>query len=649
MKYKTPAKLLLLILCFSSITMSSQEVDVESRADQLFSRYSYAEAIGEYLRESKMGPLEDYQILNLADAYFFTGQFKKANEQYRLVYGNDGALNAQQLNRMLQAFSKFGGKDSIQNFLDNARSTDLSKALENAALNRKIISEGGTSGIKFEIFNLAVNSPQSDFAPFFFNELLLYTSAKGYGRKPLYDQSGEYYMDIFISKILNNGGLAGSTPFNGLPELKFHKATPFYEPKDRSFLYILSNTEDGKMLFDESGRNSLAIGQVDSTGTFKYAIRDLSTSFYYPYLDKASGKLYFAARLEGGYGGTDLYYVYTNNGLIMSAPVNLGPRINSPGNEIAPFIFENSLYFSSDVFYGFGGMDVYIAQMQDNDNFSIPVNLGSEINTEYDEFGFIIRNYGEEGLMGYFASNRPGGKGKDDLYGFRVAEKPGIKTFALKGRIVNEVTGVVVPEAQIKVLDSNGDILKELYAAENGTYQFEIPWEAGIILEASKEKHSTYRVAFDEEQMETMQESLFDIPIAFIEDLVEEKEGQTVIKLNKVYFDRGRSQITPQVAGELDRVVDVIKKFPELQLRIESHTDSRGGSATNFRISQSRADAIKAYLTSKGVPESNILYTIGYGEDKILNDCTNGVYCLETFHKQNERQLIVVLNYNILY
>ncbi|MDX1314115.1 MAG: OmpA family protein, partial [Eudoraea sp.] len=431
MKYPTPAKLFFLtLLCLGGCNLWSQEIEVESRADQLFSQYSYSEAIEAYLKESKMGPLEDNQILNLADAYFFTGDFQKANDRYKQVYEKEGVLSAQQLNRMLQVQSKLGEKESIQSFFDAAKPEYLNEVLENAALNKKIISEGTDSDIKFQIFNLAVNSPQSDFAPAFYNELLLYTSAKGYCKKRLFEPSGEYYMDIIVSKILNNGDLAGSRPFNGLPEMKFHKATPFYQPQDRSFLYILSNTEDGKMLFDQSGRNSLAIGQVDSTGTFKYAIRDLSTSFYYPYFDKASGKLYFAANLEGGYGGTDLYYVYTNNGLIMSSPVNLGPRINSPGNEIAPFIFENSLYFSSDVFYGYGGMDVYISQMQDNDSFSIPVNLGSEINTEFDEFAFIIRNYGQEGLLGYFASNRPGGKGKDDLYGFRVAEKPGIKTFA---------------------------------------------------------------------------------------------------------------------------------------------------------------------------------------------------------------------------
>ncbi|MEN8790044.1 MAG: OmpA family protein, partial [Flavobacteriaceae bacterium] len=99
---------------------------------------------------------------------------------------------------------------------------------------------------------------------------------------------------------------------------------------------------------------------------------------------------------------------------------------------------------------------------------------------------------------------------------------------------------------------------------------------------------------------------------------------------------------------ELDKVVAIVSQFPQLQLRIESHTDSRGGSSTNFRVSQARADAIQKYLQDNGVPSSNILYAVGYGEDKIINQCKNGVYCLDFLHRQNERQLIVILNYNLL-
>ena len=137
--------------------------------------------------------------------------------------------------------------------------------------------------------------------------------------------------------------------------------------------------------------------------------------------------------------------------------------------------------------------------------------------------------------------------------------------------------------------------------------------------------------------------------IKFLDDLVEEQEDQTVVKLKKFFFDKGQSNVTPEIAQELDKVVDLLDRFPQLQLRVESHTDSRGGSSSNFTLSQKRADAIKKYLIQQGVPTGSILYSIGYGEEKLLNGCKNGVFCLDMLHNKNERSLIVVLNYNLLF
>jgi len=204
--------------------------------------------------------------------------------------------------------------------------------------------------------------------------------------------------------------------------LDYHKATPYYSEALNSVLYVLSNTENGDLKFDDNGKNTLAMGMQNIDGPFNMILSDLSTSFYYPFYDENTGRLYFAANFDDGYGGTDIYYIYTNNGQVMSAPVNLGPRINSPGNEIAPYMFDNSLYFASDVFYGLGGMDIYRSTIEDQDSYGIPVNLGAKVNSPKDDFGFIIRDDGE-GFLGYFTSNRDGGKGKDDIYGFKVSEK----------------------------------------------------------------------------------------------------------------------------------------------------------------------------------------------------------------------------------
>ncbi|MBT8182526.1 MAG: OmpA family protein, partial [Eudoraea sp.] len=361
-------------------------------------------------------------------------------------------------------------------------------------------------------------------------------------------------------------------------------------------------------------------------------------------------RLYFAANFPDGYGGTDLYYVDTNEGKIMSTPINLGSRINTPGNEVSPFIFENSLYFASDIFYGLGGMDIYKSEMQNDESFSIPVNLGMGLNSEDDDFGFIIKNNKTEGLIGYFSSNRKEGKGKDDIYGFTVDEKPGLKTLVLRGQVNNSSSKEGVSKAAVRVYDTDLNLIKEVYTNEEGTYRMEIPWRETLMLEASKERYSETIRSFDETAIQNLEDNnIVDLELLFLDDLVEEKEDQTVIKMKKFFFQKGRYAITPEVAAELDKAVVAVKNFPQLQLRIESHTDSRGGSATNFRLSQRRADAIKNYLEQQGVSPSNILYSIGYGEDKIINNCKSGVFCLEQLHNQNERQLIVVLNYDLLF
>ena len=127
-----------------------------------------------------------------------------------------------------------------------------------------------------------------------------------------------------------------------------------------------------------------------------------------------------------------------------------------------------------------------------------------------------------------------------------------------------------------------------------------------------------------------------------MEDLITEKEEKTVLKLKKFYFDKGKSTMNAQVETELKKVIDAVERFPQIRLRIESYTDSRGSSSYNKRLSQDRANTIKQYLLSNGLNSHNIIEATGYGEEKIVNNCTNGAYCLDFLHKQNERTLFVV-------
>ncbi|UJH68321.1 OmpA family protein [Allomuricauda sp. SCSIO 65647] len=624
--------------------------DKKSKGDNYFFQYAYQQAIAEYEAQKAEKGLSPQQELNLADAYFKTNAFDKASQMYLEAYKKDSLMGNHHFNKMLQSFSKTRNNERVMAFLATKADNLQQELLENADFNRELLQSNVANELDYQIFNVESNSPQSDFAPSFYEEKLLFSSGRPQENKKQYAPMAESYLDLFVGQIGADGQILNPNPYTGVPTSNYHKATPYYSDNLHAILYVLSNTEDGELAFDDNGKNALAIGMQIINGPFRLLLRDLSTSFYYPFYHAETGRLYFAANFEDSYGGTDLYYVATNNGQIMSAPVNLGSRINSPGNEIAPFIFENSLYFSSDVFYGLGGMDTYKSNLEGENSFSIPVNLGLGINSTDDDFGLIIKNEGD-GLLGYFSSNRPGGKGKDDIYGFKVDRKPGLKTIALRGKVIKSYDNDEgVAKAVVRVMDGNGGVLKEVYTNEDGDYRLEIPWREEVVLQATKDRHSLFA-----EKLQFLegldQKEGFKIPIglAAYDDLVEEKEDQKVIKLRKFYFGRGLKKITPEIATELDKVVSFVGQFPAVQLRIETHTDSRGGSAANFRLTQGRSDAIKEYLLQKGVPASNILYSIGYGEQKILNNCHNGAFCLEMLHLQNQRSLIVILNDNILF
>lgn len=636
---------ILLLLLFYNFALGQEEM---SKADILYFEYAYQDAISAYKDEMLGKSLSSTQFLNLAASYFKTANYKKAAETYFDVYKSDFDIPANHFNMMLQAMTRTSDLERVNTLLASKVSSFPKEVMENAELNYELIQTNDTTTSRFTTFNIESNSPQADFSPTFYRDKLLFTSSRNDEDKSIYSPSGESFLNIYVARLAQDGSIQNPNPFAGIPKTAFHQATPYYSPKLDQVFYILSNADEDDLVFDENGKNALAIGTINRRGDFIYLMRDLSTSFYYPFYDAASERLYFAADLDDSYGGTDIYYVSTNNGLIMSSPTNLGPRINSPGNEISPYIFDGSLYFASDIFYGIGGMDMYKSDIQNNDLFSIPINLGKGINSAADDFGLIIKKHEVEGLIGYFASNREGGIGGDDIYGFMAEEMPGPKILLLQGRATNPSTGNAISKVMLKLQDEEQKTIKEIYTDEDGNFRVEVPWPDQLTIVAQKPRHAHFSLIFEQEQLLELQQGDLNIEMPSIDDLVVETEEQKVVKLNKFYFARGSADITPEIEKELDKVVDVVSKFPQLQLRVESHTDSRGGSSTNFKITQDRADAIKKYLQDNGVPSSNILYAVGYGEDKIINQCKNGVYCLDFLHRQNERQLIVVLNYNLL-
>lgn len=637
------------ILFLLTVSVLSFAQDITTNGDKYFYGYAYEDAIREYHKQMQKGQLmTNYQLLNLADSYFKTGDYNNAAKMYLDIHRRDTIMSNNRFNNMLQSLSKTSEPERVRAFLRSKSASLSPELMENASFNYELLDSNTGDGGGFFIFNLNINSPQADFSPTFYKDNLLFSSSRSKKSKKIYAPSGESYLDIYLSKLGNDGRALNAILFERIPKSEYHKSTPYYSEELGRIFYVLSNEEDGQLAFDSKGKNALAIGMVYENGFFRYVLKDMSSSFYYPFFEEASGRLYFAANFPDGYGGTDIYYVHTNNLQVMSAPINLGPRINTPGNEIAPFLFDDSLFFSSDIFYGLGGMDIYKTNIQSDGIFSTPVNLGSGINSALDDFGLIIKENDGDGFIGYFSSNRRGGKGNDDIYGFKINSVPGLRTLMFRGQVVNQETDQGIADVLVKLVDAEKNTIKEVVTNEDGDYQLEIPWREDVNLHASKSRHSIFYQEYNKEALEALRGNTLEIALAAVSDIVEEKEDKTVLKLGSFIFTRGKSDLTPLIMAELDKVVAIVKEFPQIKLRIEAHTDSRGSTSSNKRLSQKRADVMMSYLREKGVSSANLATAIGLGEEKILNSCTNGVYCLEFLHEQNVRTLVEVLNFDEL-
>ncbi|HMB64028.1 MAG TPA: hypothetical protein VKN36_13195, partial [Eudoraea sp.] len=255
----------------------------KSRADILFFEYAYSDAIKEYYKEMNQAPLTNQQLLNLADSFFKIRNYRQASEKYLEVYKADSTMSNHHFNKMLQSMTRTSGMDRAKAFLAT-KTTSLSKELlENAEFNFDLLQSIDGIPLQVKIFNINANSPQSDFAPSFYGDKLLFSSGRPQDSKSMYTPSGEGFLDILVGKVGLGGQIINPNPFTGIPESKFHEGTPYYSQEINTVFYVLSNAVNEKLSFDDNGKNALALGAVGGNGSFTYLLRDLSTSFYYPF------------------------------------------------------------------------------------------------------------------------------------------------------------------------------------------------------------------------------------------------------------------------------------------------------------------------------------------------------------------------------
>ncbi len=356
--------------------------------------------------------------------------------------------------------------------------------------------------------------------------------------------------------------------------------------------------------------------------------------------------LFFSSNMAGGFGGFDIYYADWIADDTYDIPVNLGPTVNSPGDEETPFYLNSKLYFSSTGHPGLGGFDIFRGDWNGQEWTKVE-NLGAGYNSSYDDIFFTVN---EEGKLGFLVSNRPDEDSRsmksktccDDIYQFHIREividlitSVYEGTTPLKGSKVTlfEVdrgkTGKSQQQINMDIHDSQFALdqdkaYKVLVEKEGYTPQeFELN-TVGII--ANKTIPKTVRLTRKPEDTSGMETVTINEPI----------------RLNNIYYDFDDDKILADAEKDLAFVLGLMKQYPDMVIELSSHTDAQGNDAYNERLSQRRAQSAKNWIVSKGIKENRI-EAVGYGEANILNQCINGIDCTDDEHRVNRRTEFKIL------
>ena len=283
---------------------------------------------------------------------------------------------------------------------------------------------------------------------------------------------------------------------------------------------------------------------------------------------------------------------------------------------------------------GNGGLDVYKSDYSEN-VFNVAINMGKPINSNRDDFSYIID---EENQKGYFASNRKGGRGDDDIYSFKNLTNLNV----IAGVVENVENEDLLANVAVALFNEEGEKLMETTTDSLGNFVFE------ELLSSKKYQLVSLKDGFLEEKTEVNTKNnervFIKQSITPIKELVIRENDELKINLENIYFDFDKFNIKTQAAQELDKLVELMRDNPEMVIRIESHTDSRGSRAYNKYLSNKRAKSSRDYIVSKGIDASRIESAIGYGEERLLNDCSDGARCTRDGHLLNRRSEFIIVN-----
>lgn len=632
-------KVILTIIALSTSFLFSQE----KVADKFFENYAYLKAAELYKEAANKGNDSEHVLTRLGDCYYNNSDSEQAAEWYSKALEKYSDINPEYIYKYIQTQRSLGNYEESDKWLvkfkeiqdDDRRVAELNAS--NISLYKELES---TTGIFVETENLDINSNYSDFGAYIHDGKIYFSSSRDTDND-IYKWNKEPYLDIYQGSITT---VDGKTEISEIQKLNIdggkkkniHDANVAVTNDGKTMYFTRNTTHGNRTKYDRKGTLHLKIYKATLVDTTWTDIEDLSFNgddfiTYHPALSPDNKTLYFASDREGGFGNTDLYKVAINADGSFGTPENLGDKINTEGREAFPFVAKDStLYFSTDGFLNLGLYDIFKSDII-KDASAEAINLGAPYNSGYDDFAFYIDS---DTKKGYFSSNRENGKGSDDIYGF--TELPCKQT--IKGTVRDSKLLTPLAMATVQLIDESGKIVAEVSSDENGAYEIEADCDKKYKVLGSKPdyKDDLKEVTTTET---TGEEHIVDLNLI---PLINDNE----IVINPIFFDFDKWDIRPDAAYELENIVSVMRTHPNMVIKIESHTDSRGSDKYNMKLSDRRAKSTRDYIYSRGIAEERIESAIGYGESQLVNECSNGVPCSKEKHQENRRSKFIILSDN---
>lgn len=486
----------------------------KERAANYYQDLAFLKGIETYKKALKLMPSDDTVRLALADGFYQIHDLDSSAFWYALVidqedliqedrhYINYGEVLIHQ-GRYVEAkpwFEKF----------EKSNPNDKRIKLRLEGLERQLTFY--TDSVRFEVWNAPFNSSGYDFSPTFYKDGLMMVSSRETAQvtqflKAKYNWDKSYFLNLFEVSGENE-----VTEFDKRLKTSYHEGPVAFYDNDTKVIFTRNSYEKGELRVSQS-KLSIKSSKITESKTGEVKLKlfyserldngkwttpvelwfnDANVSYGHPTVSNDGQRLYFVSDREGGYGGTDIYVSTWTDGA-WAIPNNLGPQVNTEGSEMFPFIDENDqLFYASDGHMGLGGLDLF--EMDLTAESAKPQNLGYPINTASDDFGIAVKYRGNE-QYGYFSSNRPGGQGLDDIYGFQYSQHRSIP-----GQVVDLLTGLPVDHASVKVVNAQGDTVEQALTVIDGNFNFEYDMDHRFTVLAGKADYSKDMSRFSPQQ-----------------------------------------------------------------------------------------------------------------------------------------------------